>query len=115
MLIGCYERGETVDLILFADTGGEKPETYEHCERFSEWLVSHEMPPIVTVREERFTLEEECLREKTLPSIVTGLYRSCSDKFKIRPQDRYLKAHGYTDVESSLYHPIMLCGSHFGL
>lgn len=93
MLIGLAERGETVDLILFADTGGEKPETYAHLAEFNIWLAAQAFPQIITVREERWTLEEECLRVGTLPSIVTGM-RSCSDKFKIRPQNRYLKAHG---------------------
>jgi hypothetical protein len=78
-----------VSLILFADPGGEKPETYRHRDEFSKWLVAHGMPEIITVREERFSLEQDCLDHKTLPSIVTGM-RSCSDKFKIRPQDRYL-------------------------
>jgi hypothetical protein len=92
MLLGMYESvcEWKPDLILFADTGGEKPETYAHRDEFSEWLVKHGFPEITTVREERFTLEEECLKAKTLPSIVTGM-RSCSDKFKIRPQDRFVK------------------------
>ena len=89
MLIGMYERGIPCDLILFADTGGEKPETYTHREEFSMWLVEHGYPAIVTVREERWTLEQECLDKHTLPSIVTGM-RSCSDKFKMRPQKRYV-------------------------
>jgi hypothetical protein len=93
MLMGMWERGEKPDLILFADTGGEQPETYQHVEDFSGWCVRHGFPAIVTVREERFTLEEECLSANTLPSIVMGM-RSCSDKFKIRPQERYLKSLG---------------------
>ena len=32
MLIGMHERGITPDAILFSDTGGEKPETYQHIE-----------------------------------------------------------------------------------
>ena len=89
MLLGMYERSIPADQILFADTGGEKPSTYAHRDAFSKWLVAHGYPAIVTVREERWTLEEECLANHTLPSIVTGT-RSCSDKFKIRPQQRHL-------------------------
>ena len=89
MLLGMYERGISADLILFADTGGEKPETYAHRDEFSAWLVAHGYPEIVTVREKRWTLEQECLSNHTLPSIVTGM-RSCSDKFKMRPQKRYV-------------------------
>lgn len=89
MLLGMYEREMRPDLILFADTGGEKPETYRHRDEFNAWLVKHGMPEIMTVREERRTLEQECLDGHTLPSIVTGM-RSCSDKHKMRPQKRYV-------------------------
>ena len=96
MLLGLLERKERPDLILFADTGGEKSATYQWTATFSRWLQDRNFPPITTVREERWTLEEECLRERTLPSIVVG-FRSCSDKFKIRPQERYLKAAGISE------------------
>jgi len=55
MLIGMYQKGEKVDLILFADTGGEKPHTYEHIKRFSAWLVEHGMPEITVVRYQKET------------------------------------------------------------
>jgi hypothetical protein len=93
MLIGMHERGEPVDLILFADTGGEKPHTYEHVLEFSEWLVAHGMPAIVTVRKDNLTLEQDCIDRKALPSVAYG-FKSCSDHFKLRPQNAYLKAHG---------------------
>ena len=98
MILGLYERGERPDLILFADTGGEKTSTYEHVGRMDRWVSEHAFGEIITVREERWTLEEECLRSHTLPSIVVGL-RSCSDKFKIRPQERYLKSLGIPQHE----------------
>lgn len=89
MLIGMWERGEKVDLILFADTGGEKPHTYEHIKRFSEWLVKNGMPEITIVKYKRETLEENCLRVKSLPSIAYG-YKKCSLKFKVQPQDQFV-------------------------
>lgn len=93
MLIGLQERGERVDHILFADTGGEKPHTYEHNARFSEWLVAHGYPPITVVRKEALTLEQDCLNRKALPSIAYG-FKSCSDHFKVRPQRKYLESIG---------------------
>ncbi|MCR4297548.1 MAG: phosphoadenosine phosphosulfate reductase [Gallionella sp.] len=93
MLIGMHERGERVDLILFADTGGEKPHTYAHVLDMSEWLVNHGMPAIVTVSQQAETLESDCLKRKALPGIAYG-FKSCSDHFKLRPQQKYLKAHG---------------------
>jgi hypothetical protein len=94
MLAGILERNDAQlipALILFADTGGEKPETYAHLELMSAWVTKHLglSAGITVVREERFTLEQECLSAKTLPSIVTAM-RSCSDKFKIRPQNRFM-------------------------
>jgi len=96
MLLGLLERGQRPDLILFADTGGEKKATYDFVALLNAKLQGVGWPSITTVREERWTLEEECLRDETLPSIVVG-FRSCSDKFKIRPQERYLKSLGITD------------------
>lgn len=92
MLVGLMERGERVDLILFADTGGERPETYEHVRRVSEWLVARGMPAIVTVRYEKETLEDNCLRINGLPSIAYG-YKKCSLKFKRDPQDKFCNNH----------------------
>lgn len=93
MLIGMVERGETCDHILFADTGGEKPHTDAHVLEFSEWLVTHGMPAITTVRKADLTLEQDCLNRKALPSVAYG-FKSCSDHFKMRPQHAYLKSIG---------------------
>lgn len=90
MLIEMARREVIPDLIMFADTGGELPETMQFVADFSEWLVRHGMPPVITVNDGRRTLEEEVLEANTLPSLVFG-FRSCSDKYKVRPQNRYLK------------------------
>lgn len=93
MLIGMWQRQEPVDLILFADTGGEKPHTYEHIKRFSAWLVERGMPEIEILKNDRRkmpTLEEDCLHYKRLPSIAYG-FKSCSVEWKIKPVDRRLK------------------------
>lgn len=50
LLILCQRLGIKVDLILFADTGGEIPATYEFIELFSDWLVRNGMPPVTVVR-----------------------------------------------------------------
>lgn len=93
MLIGMSERGERVDLILFADTGGEKPHTYRHVHDFSNWLLDHGMPGIVTVRRTNKeglprNLEQDCLDGKMLPSIAYG-FKACSIKYKRDPQDKF--------------------------
>jgi hypothetical protein len=92
LLIGLVERHESVDAITFADTGGEKPETYEFVKTFSAWLVSRNMPPIVTVQNDGKykTLENNCLQQAMLPSIAYGR-RACSDKYKQRPQHKWAR------------------------
>lgn len=57
------------------------------------WLLCHEMPPITVVENvdrdgNRFSLETECLRSHTLPSIAYG-YKRCSQKHKIGPQEKF--------------------------
>jgi hypothetical protein len=96
MVLGLYEAGRPIDLILFADTGGERPETYAHIQNFSNWLVSKGLPNITVVKRTRRdgsleTLEEECHRRKNLPSVAYG-FKSCSQKHKIAPQDKYLNS-----------------------
>lgn len=90
MLVEMVKRGEKVDAITFADTGGERAETYAYVSMFSEWLQAHGFPAIQTVkkggREE--TLEENCLRMKMLPSVVYG-FKSCSLKYKAEPQEKF--------------------------
>jgi hypothetical protein len=93
MLIGLHERGERVDLILFSDTGGEKPHTYEHIEAMQGWLKQRGMPPITIVSKEGLTLEQDCLNRKALPSVAYG-FKSCSDHFKIGQQRKYLESIG---------------------
>jgi hypothetical protein len=93
LLIEMINRGIPCDLITFADTGGERPETYAHIENFSKWLVDNGLPKITVVKRVRKdgsyeNLEEECLRSNTLPSIAYG-YKRCSQKHKIAPQDKY--------------------------
>jgi len=64
MILGLYESSKRIDLILFADTGGERPETYAHIDNFSKWLVDKGLPGITVVKRTRKdgsyeTLEEE--------------------------------------------------------
>jgi len=95
MLVGLHERGERPDHIVFADTGGEKPHTYEHILTMQEWCARVGFPPITTVRE-AVTLEGDLLRTRALPSIVFG-FKTCSQRFKIRPVERHIKQIGITE------------------
>ena len=44
MLILMAQKGEPVDLITWADTGGEKEGTYAFVPVFDAWLVEHGLP-----------------------------------------------------------------------
>lgn len=95
LLVEMARRGERIDRVLFADTGGEKPETYAHVERMSKWLVDHGLPAVETVayrpvRAPYKTLEGNCLANETLPSLSFGR-RSCSSKFKHEVMDRHVE------------------------
>src|SRR4051794_28896554 len=77
MLIEFASRGIRPDLILFADTGGEKPETYEYLPVMQRYLAGVGFPAVVTVRYEPTraaydTLEGQCLHTGTLPSLAYG-------------------------------------------
>ena len=77
MLIEFAQRGIRPDLILFADTGGEKPETYSYLPIIQRFLTRVGFPAVVTVRYQPTwavydTLEGQCLHTGTLPSLAYG-------------------------------------------
>ena len=93
MLVGLWERSIVPDFITFADTGGERPHTYRHIEDMQKWLKKVGFPEIVVVKKvdkngDLLTLEDNCLDKRMLPSLAYG-FKSCSQKFKIAPQDKY--------------------------
>lgn len=95
MLVAMHARGLRPDLILFADTGAEKPETYAYLPVIGAWLTRVGFPPITTVRYTPSrapydTLEGKCIANETLPSLAFGMH-SCSLVFKVEPQNRYLR------------------------
>ena len=93
-LVGLYHRHLRPDLITFADTGGEKPETYAFLNTLDSWLVQAGFPSLTRVKKESprvgdESLEAECLRRETLPSRAFGL-SSCAHRWKIEPQEKFL-------------------------
>ena len=97
MLILMVEKGIKPDHILFADTGGEKQGTYHYINYFNNWLFQHNFPLIETVKYKtkhgvELTLEQDIINNQTLPAIAFG-WKTCSQKFKIQPQEKFLKEH----------------------
>jgi hypothetical protein len=77
MLIEFARRGIRPDLILFADTRGEKPETYAYLPVIQDYLARVGFPGVVVVRycpkrAAYHTLEGQCLHTGTLPSLAYG-------------------------------------------
>lgn len=94
LLIGMHEHGMRPDAILFADTGGEKPETYKHCGVMRQWCIDVGFPEVETVgysTSRHGTLENECLNNETLPSKAFG-FGGCSVKWKRQPMDKWVDA-----------------------
>ena len=92
MLIGLKRRGIRPDLILFADTGGEKPDTYLYAPIIRQWLREVDFPQMEVVRyvppiAPYDSLYSNCWVNETLPGLAFRK-KSCSIKWKRLPQDR---------------------------
>lgn len=93
-----------VDEVIFADTGGEHPETYDYIRTYAEPFIKkldipftvvrgHENADGVTVE----SLEEACLRWKIIPS---RMLRFCTDKFKLKPIHKYLERYHGEEIHA---------------
>jgi hypothetical protein len=94
MLVGLRQRDIKPDLILFADTGAERPETYAHVHQISAitqlwWGLEIEVVRS-TYKGETEGLDDECVRKSILPSLAYGV-KACSMKHKINPQQKQIR------------------------
>lgn len=91
MTLLLLEQQKPIDYIPFADTGEEKPETYQFIEVFSKYLKDKYSLSITVVRRmvdgKQQTLSEYCRQHVILPSFH---WRFCTDKFKVRPIRSFL-------------------------
>jgi hypothetical protein len=95
MLVGMQQRGMRPDLILFADTGSEKPETYAYLEHINAWLDSVQFPRVTVVKNHSpkagyRSLEEQLLTLRVLPPLAYRKHQ-CSLVWKRDPQHRFIK------------------------
>jgi hypothetical protein len=98
LLVELVSRGEAPDLVLTADPGAEKPESYAYLEMMREWMaergIRHEVVRYVTKRFKHFPaysdLPGSLLTNGCLPSISFSRH-SCSLKYKAAPQDAFLR------------------------
>ena len=99
LLVELEARDEAPDLVLTADTGAEKTETYEFQRLMRAWMEERSIPyEVVSYETKRFknwppyrNLTESLLTNGCLPSIAFGRH-SCSLKYKAAPQEAFLKA-----------------------
>lgn len=99
MLLELVALGQPPDLVLTADTGAEKPETYDYLAMMREWMaargIRHEIVRYVTKRFKHHPpygdLAGSLLTNGCLPSIAFGR-SSCSPKYIASPQEALIKA-----------------------
>lgn len=96
VLVALWAAGIRPDVITFADTGGEKPETLVHIDRINAVLDAWGWPRVTVCRKATLPttsysdLFGNCFANETLPSIAFGM-KSCSIKWKQNAQDNVLK------------------------
>jgi len=89
LLVGLRRLGRRPDMIVFADTGSERPETYAYLATMQQYLARVGFPPVVVVRAFHSeglygTLYDKCIVNRTLPSVAFNQH-SCSIDFKAEP------------------------------
>lgn len=94
---------EDLDLVIFADTGSEPKHVYEYASMFDEYVKSKYGITIHRVAKGLKSLESDITdyiqgetetKAKLLPYFSSNngmLMRQCTDHYKIRPIDNYLK------------------------
>ena len=97
MLVLMWRLGLRPDVIVFADTGAEKPETYAYLAVINAWLRSVDFPEIdvvsyVPTRAPYTTLEGKCLANESLPSLAFNGHE-CALVFKRDVITKFLKGH----------------------
>jgi len=78
------------DLAIFADTGGENPETYAYIENVIKPFCQYHSINLVIVKKEGDDLYTAHWKAGVIP---LRMYRSCTDKYKKRVIRKYLLEH----------------------
>jgi hypothetical protein len=95
LLIHLVEKEYPLDETIFADTGGETPETYAHLKVTEEYLREHNIP-LRIVASKHGTLYDTCNRRKVIPSQV---WRWCTRDKKITPIYSHYRTFGVPVVQ----------------
>jgi hypothetical protein len=108
-IVLAVEAGVVPDVILWSDTGDERPldngmTRSEYLDLFDAWLVTHSAPKITRVqwiREDGSfrSIADDCERDRSLPSKAYGL-AGCTSKWKQQPCDAWV--HKYLGAGSNI-------------
>lgn len=88
-------QGRPLDEAIFADTGGEVPETYEYLKVAERYLADHGVS-LRQVRRDGPDLYETCVKRRVIPSAI---WRWSTRDFKVRPIRRYYRDLGQPIVQ----------------
>lgn len=108
MLVEMKRRHIRPDLILFADTGSEKEQTYLYVPVLRQWLRDVDFPDLIVVKylgpiAQDESLGASCLRKNMLPDIAYAFgRRGCSVKWKHDPMEAWRKRWLGSDVTATL-------------
>ena len=83
-------------LVIFADVGDEKPETYYYIENYLKPFCKEKNIEWVTVKSKLGTLMSYCIQKRIIP---TRMFRWCTHKFKIIPIRKEVRKRGATKKE----------------
>jgi len=112
LAVQAAQRDIPIDIVIFADTGSERPETMDYIEPFDRWCQEHLGVPLTVVQWVRardsytrssprrlvarkgdfLSLHDWCEQNHTLPSKSFGL-SGCTVKWKQQPIDHFLRDH----------------------
>jgi hypothetical protein len=88
LMVRLIARRMPFDEAVFADTGGELPETYSYLNTARDYLEDHGIP-LVTVKSRAGTLYATCQRREVIPS---GIWRWSTRDYKVTPIHRYYRS-----------------------
>lgn len=90
LMIVLVDEGFPLDEVVFSDTGGEAPETYDYLETVGTYLKDHCIPfRTVSKRISTRDLYETCSHRKVIPSVM---WRWCTRDFKVKPIHAYYRS-----------------------
>lgn len=89
LMIIMRRSGEPLDEVVFADTGGEVPETYAYLEIAKDYFADQGVPFRTVSNVNGHDLYGTCQRRRVIPSAV---WRWSTRDFKVRPIHRYYRS-----------------------